>query len=260
MRNMKKYIIAIGAFILVTIVMVFWPFALIDAGHRGVVTQFGEVKTEILQEGFHFINPMWTVHEYDVRTQKNVTQANAASKDLQSVSTTIALNYHINPDFVRELFQETQGEYDSTLIAPAVQESVKAATANFTAEELITKRSEVKQAMIESLSSRKSMRFFLVEDVSIVDFSFSESFNTAIENKVRAEQDALASKNKLEQIKYEAEQKVVTATAEAESLRIQAEALASNSSLVSLEAVRKWNGVLPTYVLGDSIPFLNIIK
>lgn len=253
--------IALAVLVIIFIVtLVFSPFTLINAGHRGVVTQFGKVQDNVLSEGFHFISPMDSVHEYDVRTQKIETQAAAASKDLQNVSTNIAVNFRVNADTVASLYQETQGKYESTLIAPAIQESVKAATARFTADELITKRAEVKSAMREELQSREAMRFFVVEDVSIVDFSFSASFNDAIEKKVKAEQDALASKNKLEQTKYEAEQRVVQAQSEAEAIRIQAQAVASQggADYVQLQAISKWDGKLPNYSLGGATPFINI--
>lgn len=254
----------VGGVIVALLIIVFlalMPFTLINAGHRGVVTEFGKVNDTVLGEGFHFISPFWSVHEYDVRTQKIETKADAASKDLQSVNTDIALNFSVNPDLVKSLYQETQGQYESTLIAPAIQESVKAATAQFTADELITKRAEVKEAMRVALTTRESMRFFNVEDVSIVNFNFSESFNASIEKKVTAEQDALASKNKLEQTKYEAEQKVVSAKAEAESIRIQAEAITQQggSDYVNLQAVLKWDGKLPTQMIPNAtVPFINL--
>lgn len=260
--TMKTKMLATLAAIIIGLILIagFLPFTLVNAGHRAVLTSFGRVRDEVLGEGFHFISPLDGVTKYDIRTQKAEVTADAASRDLQSVDATIAVNFHVNPDTVRALYQETQGDYNSTLIAPAVQESVKAATAQFTADELITKRNEVKDAMKKALSEREGMRYFVVEDVSIVNFSFSESFNEAIENKVRAEQDALAAKNKLEQTKYEAEQKIVSATAEAQAIQIQAEAITQQggSEYVNLQAVLKWDGKLPTYMLGDTTPFINI--
>ncbi len=255
---MSKILSIIGAFFAVLLLLILSPFTLVNAGHRSVLTRFGQVQENILSEGFHFISPFDSPHEYDVRTQKDETDSNAASKDLQNVSTKIAVNFHVNPEKVKALFQETQGQYQSTLIDPAIQESVKAATAQFTADELITKRHEVKEAIKAALKERESMKFFIVEDVSIVNFSFSDSFNTAIESKVRAEQDALASKNKLEQTKYEAEQKLVTARAEAESIKIQAAAITSQggADYVQLQAIAKWSGDFPTYMTpGAVLPF-----
>lgn len=254
----KLLIAAIVVVVALILLSAFSPIAIIKAGHRGVPTAFGKVQDQVLGEGIHLINPIWKVNKYDIRTQKLESEVGSASQDLQSVEATIAVNLSIKSDMVRFLFQETQGEYETTLISPAIQEAVKAGTAKFTAEELITKRSEVKEAIKVALASREAMRFFNIEDVSIVNFSFSESFDTAIEKKVTAEQDALAAKNKLEQTKYEANQKIVAATAEAESLRIQAEALANNASLIELEAVRKWNGTLPQYMLGNTMPFINV--
>lgn len=238
--------------------IVLFPFVTVGTGKRAVIMQFGEVQDRVLSEGFHLISPIQNTVKYDVRTQKIDVNADSASKDLQSVTATITINYRINDFLVGDLHKQTSGRYEDVLIAPAIQESIKSATAQFTADELITKRQEVKNSMKEALITRENMRYFIIEDVSITNFSFSESFNVAIENKVRAEQDALASKNKLEQTKYEAEQKIVSAEAEAMSLKIQAEALANNQSLVELEAVRRWNGVLPSYVMGGSIPFINL--
>jgi prohibitin 2 len=260
MKNFTVVLLGVSLFFLLLIILIFSPFAMVDAGHRGVVVQFGEVQDHILSEGFHFISPLENVEEYDVRTQKVETDADAASGDLQSVNTTIAVNFHVNPDLVKSLFQETQGDYQVTLINPAIQEAVKEATAQFTADQLITKRQEVKEAMRSALTSREAMKFFVVEDVSIVNFSFSASFNQAIEKKVQAEQDALAAKNKLEQVKYEAEQKVVAAEAEAESIRIQAQAVTSQggADYVKLQWIAQWNGVMPSYVMGDAMPLINI--
>jgi len=256
-----KILAIIGSVLALILIVALSPFTLVDAGHRSVLTKFGQVQDEVLGEGFHFISPLASPHEYDIRTQKVEANASAASKDLQNVQTRIAVNFHINPDKVRFLFQETQGGYQETLIDPAVQESVKAATAQFTADELVTKRQEVKETIRTALTSREAMKFFVVEDVSIVNFSFSESFNNAIEAKVKAEQDALASKNKLEQTKYEAEQKVVAATAEAESIRIQAQAVTQQGGkdYVQLQAIQKWNGQLPNqFVPGSALPFINL--
>jgi len=232
-------------------------FTVISAGHVGVVTQFGKVQDQTLDEGLHLKSPLSQVRKFSVQTSKVETSAAAASKDLQTVAATIAVNYRLKADTVADLYQNVRGGFELTLAAPAIQEVVKSVTAQYTADELITKRAEVSELMKSRLDERLT-DYATIETVSITNFDFSDSFNRAVEAKVTAEQDALASKNKLEQTKYEAEQTVVRAKAEAESLRIQADALASNNELVSLEAVRKWNGVLPSYVAGDSLPFLQI--
>lgn len=238
------------------------PFTIVGSGHRGVVVNVGKVQDEILEEGFHFINPIASVTEINVQTQKVEAQATAASKDLQTVTAVVAVNYHLDPKTVNKLYQEIGMDFESRIISPSIQEAVKSATAKFTAEELITKRSEVGADIQASLTTRLNSKYMIVELVSIVNFDFSPSFNEAIEAKVTAEQNALASKNKLEQIKYEAEQRIVQAEAEAEAIAIQASAINSQggADYVNLKAVEKWSGVLPTYMTGDSIPFINLTK
>ncbi len=180
---------------------------------------------------------------------------------MQTVNATIALNYSVRPDSTAKLYQEVGVDYKVTIIDPAIQESLKAATAKFTAEELITHREEVKEQVQTTLSERLAQNGILVEQFSIVDFKFSESFETAIEAKVTAEQNALASKNKLEQVKYEAQQKIETAKADAEAIKIQAQAVNSQggADYVQLQFAKVWDGHLPTTMIpGGSLPFLNI--
>lgn len=234
------------------------PFAVVASGSRGVVTRFGAVSEKILTEGFHLINPLDSVHQMDVRTRLLETDADSASKDLQSVNTTVALNYHVNPLEVNRLFQEVGDDYEYSIISPAIQESVKAATAKFTAEELITKRSDVNDVIWENIEQRLEGNHIILDDLSIVNFSFSDEFNAAIESKQTAEQNALRAANDLRRIELEAQQTIVQAQAEAESIRIQSEALQSQPELIQLEAVRKWDGVLPYYIGSGNLPFLNI--
>lgn len=250
---------AFGLFVFVTM----WSsFEIVGAGDRGVVLRLGAVN-RVMNEGFNLKMPfIENVKTLDVKTQKETATASAASKDLQTVTAEIALNYHLSPDSVGKLWQSVGKDYKERIVDPAIQESLKAATAKFTAEELITKREEVKNVMKENIAKRLAVEFIAVDEVSIVNFEFSNSFNDAIEAKVTAEQNALAAKNKLEQVKFEAEQRVTSAKAEAEAIRIQAQAITQQggAEYVNLKAVEKWNGILPVYTLGGSIPFINIDK
>lgn len=257
----------IGA-VLIAFGFAWWlkPFTFIEAGSRGVVLRLGAMN-RVLGEGFNYITPfVETVRVLDVRTQKEEIEATAASKDLQSVSTKVALNYHLDPERVGALWQEVGPAYKARIIDPAIQESVKAATAKYNAEELITKREIVKDDIYSHLKERLVKYHLGVDDLSITDFQFSKSFDAAIEAKVTAEQRALEAKNKLEQIKFEAEQKIATAKAEAQSVRLQAEALRENAQFIQLRQLEvqakfadKWNGVLPVNLYGSApIPFLQI--
>ncbi len=243
----------------VVLVLIFGSWTIISPGTRGIVIRLGSVN-RVLDEGLHFKMPLIeSVKDVDVRILKVEVQASAASKDLQTVSAKIALNFQLEASKVDELYKQVALDYEDRLLSPALQESIKAATAKYTAEELITKREQVKTDMKLNLAERLSKNFIQVVEVNIVSFDFSESFNEAIEAKVTAEQQALASKNKLEQVKYEAEQRIVQSKAEAEAIRIQAEALRGSTGLVELEAVKKWDGHLPQYMTGP-VPFLNLTK
>lgn len=252
------YVVA-GGLILTTLN----PFVVVQAGTRGVVTNFGKVSDEALGEGLHFVIPiMQKVHVLDVRIQKGEGTGNAASKDMQTVQTKVALNYHVNPLKVSQVFQNTGHEVGSRIVQPAVQESVKAITAQYTADELISKREEVKIKITNNLSERLDKFGILVDEFSITDFDFSKTFNEAIENKTTAEQLKLKAQTDLERIKIEGEQKITSAKAEAESLRLQkAEVTSEMLKLREIEnhklAIEKWDGKMP-HMTGGALPFINI--
>jgi regulator of protease activity HflC (stomatin/prohibitin superfamily) len=223
-----------------------------------VLLRFGAVTGKVFDEGLYFKIPYADdVKIMDVRILKEQADADSASKDLQVVTVSAALNFRIDSTKVAQMYQEVGPEYKSRLVDPAIQETVKATTAKFTAEELITKREVIRDQMKELIITKLSPYGLVVEDVNIVNFSFSPAFNRAIEEKVTAEQEALAAKNKLERIKFEAEQKVAEAKGKAEATRIESEALKSNPEILQLRALEKWNGILPQ-VTGGSVPLISI--
>ena len=182
-------------------------YHLIQPGTVGVITHFGAVQDEILPEGLHFITPVKTkVIPIDVRIQLVEDQASASSKDLQIVTSRVALNFYLSKTKANIIFQELGLKYEKTIIAPTIQESVKSTIAKFDAEEVITLRPKVKQMIFEDIKTRLEKNNIIVTEFSIVDFSFSSEFNKAIEEKQIAEQSALRAKNDLERIKTEAEQ------------------------------------------------------
>lgn len=241
------------------LVWVFSPFVIVGAGERGVVfNQLHGVENKILPEGFSFIIPVIErVIKMDVRIRKSDTRATAASKDLQTVGTEIVLNFHLFPDKVNKIYQDIGLEYEKRIIDPAVQEIVKAVCAEFTAEELITKRQIVKEEIKTALHKRLMTSHISMDELNITDFQFSKIFNEAIESKQTAEQLALKAQRDLERVKIEGQQKVVQAKAEAESQRIQKETI--SPIILQLRAIEKWDGKFPQ-VLGGSgaMPFINI--
>lgn len=253
--------------LIIALILISWlnPFVVINAGHRGVKTTFGKVEQTVLEEGLHFRIPIvQQVREINVQIQKAEGDGDAASRDLQQVHTKIALNFHLIPNRVAETFQNV-GDLDSVgerIIVPAVQEAFKATTAKYTAEELISKRPEVRDQISQFMKDRLHRHGIAIDEFSIVNFRFSESFNQAIEAKTTAEQLKLKAERDLDRIKVEAEQKIASAKAEAESLRLQKQEITPDLlRLREIEnqrlALEKWNGQLPQ-VTGGSIPLVNL--
>ena len=240
------------------------PWVQIGAGERGVVLNFGAVQKTVLGEGLHFRVPiMQKIARMDVKVQKATTDAAAASSNLQDVSSTVAINYHIVPDKANIVYQSLGIEFKERIIDPAVQEVVKAVTARYTAEELITKRAAVSDAMKLNLTERLIANNIAVDAFSIVGFSFSKIFMEAIEAKQTAEQLAMKAQRDLERIKIEAEQKVTAARAEAESLKLQKENISPDlielrKIEANLKAIDKWNGILPQVTGSGSVPFIGV--
>jgi len=258
-----KYI----AIFIVALILVSWlnPFVVINAGNRGVITTFGKVNPIVLEEGLHLRIPiMQQVTEINVQIQKGEGDGDAASRDLQQVHAKIALNYHLIPNRVAETYQAI-GDLNSVgdrIIIPAVQEATKATTAKYTAEELISKRPEVRDQISQFMRDRLLRHGIQIDEFSIVNFRFSESFNQAIEAKTTAEQLKLKAERDLERIRVEAEQKIASAKAEAESLRLQKQEITPDLlKLREIEnqrvALEKWDGRLPQ-VTGGSVPLINI--
>jgi len=246
--------------VLVVLIVIFGVFGTIGAGERGILLQFGAVQDKIFGEGLYVKIPMiQKVVKIDVKIKKDEVPVSAASKDLQIVTSRIALNYHLAPESVNKIWQKVGKNYNMKVVSPTIQEVVKAITAKFTAEELITKREEVKEQIKATLAERLLERFIVVDEFNIIDFEFSSAFNDAIEAKVTAEQLKLKADRDLERIKIEAEQKIAEAQGKAEAIRIEARALMQNPKVVELRWIEKWDGKVPTY-WGEASPFIGINK
>jgi len=271
-EKLIKGLITFGLIGLVVIILIFGTVYKINAGYRGVELTFGKPSEIISQEGINFKMPIvQSVQKYEVRTQKIQTEADSASLDLQDVQTTIALNFHLDPGAINKLHQEIGKDYKVRIIDPAIQESVKAATAQFSAENLIKRRPEVRQKMQSLLTEKLSKYHILVDDFNIENFQFSEGFDAAIELKVTAEQMKLKADNDLQRIMVEAEQIKTQADAEAYALLMKADAISKSKDVVQLKlievqekqvivqqnAVDKWDGKLPMITGTGGIPFID---
>jgi regulator of protease activity HflC (stomatin/prohibitin superfamily) len=246
----------------VVIILAFSSFTTVSSGYRGVLLQLGAVKPTILTEGLHFKIPfLQSVQPIEVRVQKEESSQSAASKDLQIVTTKVAVNYSVDPDAVNKLYQDIGLDYRARIVDPAVAESLKAITAQYTAEELISKRPEVSAQVKDMLGKKLSKYYMKLEDINIKEFAFSEEFNKAIESKQTAEQNALKAQRDLDRIKIEAQQQVAQAGAEAEALRLKKqevtpELIQLKQIEVQEKALEKWDGHLPS-VTGGATPFID---
>lgn len=254
-NNVRRIIkfVAIGALVLIALVTLLTSVKSIDTGKIGVVTSYGDVTGRELDEGLSFVAP-WGVNSvttYDVKTQKVEAQSQAASKDLQDVTSTIVLTYNLNRGKVSEVHREVGKTFQAVEIDPQVQEAFKAVSAKYTASELITSRAEVKAEVVKNLKERveKNGRYN-IQDVAITSFTFSQAFNAAIESVQIANQNIAKARQELETTKVEAEKSVAAATAAAESQRLQQQTL--TPELLQKQWIEKWNGTLPTTVTGDS--------
>jgi regulator of protease activity HflC (stomatin/prohibitin superfamily) len=244
--------------------------ATVQAGYRGVVLHLGAVQDRVLGEGFHFRTPfVEQVVQMEVRTQKFQAAVSAASKDLQEVRSTIALNYRIDPQQVNKIYQQLGVNYQDRVISPTIQESVKASVAKFNAEELITQRETAKDAIAQTIRTTLSSNNLVVQNVFITDFQFSQSFSDQIEQKVVAFQKFLTEQNNLRAIEVVANQTVAQAegqaranaaraSGESEAINIITQQLRESPEYLQWQAITKWNGQMP-YALGSSgFPFFQL--
>lgn len=261
-RLLKVVGVLVVLFVLLSMVN---PIRIVQSGTRGVITTFGKVSPEPLGEGIHFVVPLVNrVHMIDVRLQKNEGKGVAASRDLQQVSVSAALNWRLDPALVAQTFQSIGGEQAvaARVIEPAAQEATKAIAAQYTAEELVTKRTEVSSKIRDALEQRLKRHGVIVDSLAAVNYDFSTVFDKAIEAKVEAEQKKLTAERDLERIKVEADQALAKARGEAEALK--AKRLEVTPELLRLkqleneaEAIKKWDGRLPQYT-GAGTPFVQL--
>ena len=263
--NAKKLIV-LAVIIAVAVVVLMASITIVPAGHTGVVVTLGKVSNNVLSEGFHFKAPLvQNVIKMSNQIQKcEIEGAESVSKDLQAISTTIVVNYKIGDSSSAKIYREIGRDYESIMLMPAIHESLKAVSAKYTAEQLVTSRSKVALEIQETLADKMEEYGIIIEKFNIVNFSFSEEFSKAIEAKEVAQQNLLKAKTEQEQLIVEAnaqaEKKVIAAEAEAKAILKKAEAQAEanetiakslNDKVLENNKIEKWDGTLP-YATGGS--------
>ena len=255
----KKVVIPVLVIIAV-IILIANSAVIVPAGHTGVVLTLGRVDENVLQEGLHFKIPfIQDVVKIDNRIAKLEVDTEAFSKDLQTVSATIAINYRVETSMSYSIYKNIGRDYESVLVVPAVNEVLKAITANYTAEESVTNRTLVSNGLIDGLNEKLNEIGLYVTDVNIINFDFSDAYITAIEEKQVAQQQLLKAET-------EKQTKITNAEADAEALKIQTEAEAEanrilaesiTDALVEYNKIQKWNGELPM-VTGGATSILDM--
>lgn len=270
MSKQNKILIILGVILILIFILILSSFTTIPTGYVGIKTRFGEVQESVVNEGLNLKLPfIEKIVKIDCRTQlfENENLFETSTKDLQIVrDLSIAVNYNVNKDTANKLYQQVGEDYKNIIISPAIQESVKAAFSQFTAEELTTNRSEVSKLIKEDLSNRLITNGINVLEVSIKDFNFSEQYNKAVEEKAIAQQNVEKAKAELEKAQVENQKKIEDATAEAETMKIQNEQITENYlKLKEIEIqkamIDKWDGHTPTTVMGSDVSsILNLNK
>ena len=243
--------LGVVAFIIAILVMTL-GFDYVPAGYAGVTDRFGEVGVApwgpaVGNSGIKWTGIFTSTVDFDCRIQRVDYDASAASQDMQTVSTRVAVNFKLNPITIPEVYKTIGVEYQDIIIFPIVQESVKSATANYKAENLIKERSLVKKDITDHITMKLEEKGIFVTEVSITDFDFSEEFNRAIESKQVAEQSALEAKNKLDEMRYTSE-----------AMQLQKEVIEIKKLDIQMEWIAKWNGMLPNTLItsGDTVDML----
>ena len=254
--------LAVAGIVGLVLLLTFKPFTIISAGHVGVITLFGEVNMDALPEGMHFVNPLSNVRTLDVRVVKaDLKGASASTKDLQQVHTDLVVNYRIDGAKAPHIYKEFGFNLEDNVLDPSTSEALKAVTAKYDSEELITKRDMVSKEIKQELQSKVLPYGLTIQSISVVNFKFSDDYQRAIESKVIATQSKLKAEQDLQRIEVEAKQAIAKAEGEARAIAIQSQAInaGGGKDYVNLKAIEKWDGKL-SQVSGGNTPFINISK
>ncbi len=257
--NISKFSKIVVVFVILIaglIVFLLNSVTIVDVSNKGVVVVLGKV-VNVYDEGVHLITPFVTsVIQIPTREQREDSTMEVSSKDIQTIKIDAAVIYSVNPDKVRDLYTKTGREYKDVIIKPTINEVINAVIAQYNIEEFIEKRPEISLKIKNELSERLSGYGIYVRDTMIVNHDFSDAFNDAIERKKVAEQQALEEKNKLEAVKYQAEQQIEKAKGEAEAMKIKKAEL--TPELLQQQYIDKWDGKMPQVMTEGISPIINL--
>jgi regulator of protease activity HflC (stomatin/prohibitin superfamily) len=269
-RKLTISIIGGGVGLIVALWLVFASMETVENGHRGMKVSFGKVDDELLMPGLVFVNPFTTkVVLMNIQTNKWEGESQAYTRDVQQAKILFTLNYNLDPTKVIETYQSVGPDWAGKLVGQVVHESIKREFGQHEAVDIIAQRDKASRSIEAEVKEKLALRNVNVTGFQLTNIDYTAEFEHAVEQKVIAQQKAIEEQNRTVQIREQAAQKVETAKgnaeatlliakAEAESIRIRANALEANAKLVEWEAVQKWNGQMPTYMMGGTVPFIQI--
>jgi len=257
--NSRAKLVALVVVVLVAAIIASCSVTTVDTGHRGIRVTFGKVDKTPLAEGLYFVNPLTThIAQLDVRTTKWDATTEAYTRDVQKSVIHFAVNYSLDPAAAAEVYRTVGTNWAEVLVPQVVNEEIKRQIGLVEAVQLIAARDQVARQIEKLITENLATRHIIVSGFRMTNIDYTREFEAAVEAKVVAQQRAIEEQNRTVQIQQQANQKVISAEAEAKSMTIRARALEANPKLVEWEAVQKWNGTLPYYMMGNTVPFINL--
>jgi len=257
--NFKVTPFSIALIVFIFLIIFINPVTIVGVGERGVKVTLGQVSPKSYTEGIHVVTPFISkIYTMNVKTQKDYYKSQVYTKDIQQAVITYVTNYNLQPQNAHKMYREVGKNYEEVILVPVLEGTIKDVIGKWNAQDLVANREKATSEILRKLQAQLEDRYISVTDFQMTEIKYSDVFEKAIENKVTAEQEALKAKNITVQVQEEARQKLISAEAEAKSTAIRANALTKNKALVQYEAVQKWDGKLPSYMLGNSVPFINI--
>ncbi|MCR5192269.1 MAG: prohibitin family protein [Bacteroidales bacterium] len=257
-NNFRQYI-KWGIVILFVIIVITSSFYTIRSTERGVLSTFGKMSDEVITDGLHIKIPfIQTIKRVNVQQKKFDGKENSYTRDVQTSEVEYTINYELVRENVSKLMKNVGDDYHTRIVVPFIRSSMKEAFGNFAATEIVENRDAVRRSIEQQLRKTLDSNYFINIQFQLVDIDFDDEFENAIKEKQVAEQNALKAKNVTIQVEEQAKQTKIKAEADAEAMRIKANALERNPKLVNYEAVQKWDGKMPQYMLGNSVPFIDI--
>lgn len=243
------------------LVLLFGTFFTVSEGQKALVTTFGRASNHIYSAGLHVKLPIIQhVKRFDVKTIRADYKTQTYTKDIQTATIVVSYSYNLIANDIVQTYKEYGNDWQERILYPNLEQAVKAEVGTWNADTMVANRDKVAENILKSLQDRMMSHSYPVSitNFQMINIDYSKQFEQAIEKKVIAEQAALEEANRTKQVEQTSKQKVVAAKAEAESMRIRANALAQNPKLVSYEAVQKWDGKLPQIMTGNSTPILDL--